>query len=304
MSSHCPGNDSHRPNRLYVYECRGTGLPRQEPIHPRFLGIWSEPPYYYLFFSEPATAFVAEWVRGQSRWTLEGHYDLDYAEWQQVPQSDQQVGPFTISLTGHAREVPEDGSSKPSRVIALDPGLVFGSGLHPTSRGALFAIAHWFTVEDIDTVLDFGTGTGILALACAASGAKRVLAVDCNPMAVRAALGNVARNRFDGKVIGIAASSLRVIQSSEDLLVMNIEWPSLLQVLEEGSWTMHSAIIVSGFLQRHEDEVRTRFTSTGSHRLAWRQEEEGWPTMIFSRASRSRRFEPDQDLNDQHRMSR
>jgi ribosomal protein L11 methyltransferase len=304
MSSPCPGNDSHRSNRLYVYECRGTGLPKQEPIHPRFLGIWSEPPYYYLFFSEPAMAFVAEWILGQSSWTLEGHYDLDYAQWQQVPQSDQHVGPFIIALTGRTREIPEDGSGEPGRVISLDPGLVFGSGLHPTSRGALLAIAHWFTVQKVRTVLDFGTGTGILALACAACGAERILAVDCNPMAVRAALRNVARNRFDRTVIGLAANSLRVIQSSEDLLVMNIEWPSLRQVFEEGSWTVHSAIIASGFLQRHEGEVMTRFTSTGSHHLAWRHEEDGWPTLIFSRVRRSGRLEPDQEPKDHYRKSR
>jgi ribosomal protein L11 methyltransferase len=296
MSSHYPGNDCRRSERLYVYECRGEGLPKQEPIHPRFLGIWSEPPYYYLFFSEPAMVFVADWILGQSGWTLEGHYDLDYAQWQQVPHADQHVGPFVISLTGRPDGIPADGPRESGLLITLDPGLVFGSGLHPTSRGALFAIAHWFTAEGVRRVIDFGTGTGILALACAACGAERVLAVDCNPMAVRAALRNVGRNRFGDKVIGIAASTLRVIQSSEDLLVMNIEWPSLLQVLDEGSWTMHSAIIVSGFLQRHEGEVMARFTNSGSHRLTWRREEDGWPTMIFSRGRRTCRPATDQGL--------
>ena len=274
---------SAHSKRLYVYECRGAGLPRREPVHPHFLGIWSEPPhYYYLFFSEPVLPFVTEWSRGEPGWHLEGHYDLDYSQWQQLPDANQVVGPFVISLSGPCARSTAERPAEDGLLITLDPGLVFGSGLHPTTRGSLLAISHWLAAGRAQTALDFGTGTGILALACAACGAKRVLAVDCNPLAVRAALKNAARNRLEDRITGIAANSLGAISFPQDLLVMNIEWPSLLQVLQEGLWTQHTAIIASGYLKHQEGEVMTRFSRPGSHRLAWRHEEDGWPTLIFA----------------------
>lgn len=284
MSFHSAGSRACLPDRLYVYECRGDGLPQQEPIHPDFLGIWSERPCYYLFFSRPVPVFVAEWIRGQPGWTLESSYDLDYAQWQQVPQSDQRVGPFVISMGG-ALEERSSGKAQANQsewVLALDPGVVFGSGLHPTSRGALLAIAHRLASGQVRTAVDFGTGTGILALAAAVGGAGRVLAIDCNPMAVQAALRNAARNRLEDRIVGVAADSLHVIRFPQDLLLMNIEWPSLAQVLDQGAWSIHATLVVSGFLRHLESEVIDRFTKPGLHRPTWRHEEDGWPTILFS----------------------
>lgn len=272
------------PERLFIYECRGPGLPRREPAHPHFLGIWSEPPHhYYLFFSEPASEWVADWVRGEKDWTLEGHYDLDYAQWQQLPCGEQRVGPFRILPPGQARVTPQarQDPDQGGMSLRIDPGLVFGSGLHPTTRGSLLAIAHCCTTRSIGSAIDFGTGTGILALACAACGVERVLAIDCNPMAVRAALRNAARNALEQRILGIAADSLRAISMHADLLAMNIEWPSLLQVLRDDGWVPHGAIVVSGFLRPFESEVVVGFTKPGLHRPVWRHEEDGWSTYVF-----------------------
>lgn len=282
MSSDRSSHERFRSRRLYAYECRGASLPTHEPAHPGFLGIWSEPPYYYLFFSEPALAFVGEWVRDKVDWSLEGHYDLDYDQWQQVPRTEQRVGPFVITLHEHQPDPHAPEATGHELPIRLDPGVVFGSGLHPTSRGSLLAIAHWVTSRCVRTAVDFGTGTGILAIACARCGAERILAVDCNPLAVRAALRNAARNGLDGRVSGLAASTLDVVRAPTDLLVMNIEWPSLLQVFREGAWASHSAVIVSGFLKHCEEEVRNRLAAGGPFRVTWRHEEDGWPTLIAS----------------------
>jgi ribosomal protein L11 methylase PrmA len=128
-----------------------------------------------------------------------------------------------------------------------------------------------------------------------------VLAVDCNPIAVRAALRNAARNRWDDRIYGIAANSLNAVQTHQSALVMNIEWPSLLQVLREHSWTAYPTIIVSGFLSHHEAEVVSRLTRPGSHRLVWRHEEESWPTLIFS-AARTNKEEVDGTLEGEPRL--
>lgn len=62
--------------------------------------------------------------------------------------------------------------------IRLDPGVVFGNCLHPTTRDCLKALSLVAEMDPLDYVLDLGTGTGVLAVAAALLGAKRVVAVD------------------------------------------------------------------------------------------------------------------------------
>jgi ribosomal protein L11 methyltransferase len=77
-------------------------------------------------------------------------------------------------------------------VVELDPGMAFGTGLHPTTRNCLLALED--TLRPGDTVLDVGTGSGILAIAALKLGATRTLALDVSPVAVEAARENAAIN--------------------------------------------------------------------------------------------------------------
>ncbi len=83
-------------------------------------------------------------------------------------------------------------------LIELDPGMAFGSGLHPTTRLCLEALEDY--VRPGQTVLDVGTGSGILSIAAARLGAARVLALDTDPLAVQIARENVALNRVEAVV--------------------------------------------------------------------------------------------------------
>jgi ribosomal protein L11 methyltransferase len=83
-------------------------------------------------------------------------------------------------------------------LIELDPGMAFGSGLHPTTRLCLEALED--TVRPGQAVLDVGTGSGILSIAAARLGAARVLALDTDPLAVQIARENVALNRVEAVV--------------------------------------------------------------------------------------------------------
>lgn len=77
-------------------------------------------------------------------------------------------------------------------VVELDPGMAFGTGLHPTTRNCLLALED--AIHDGDAVLDVGTGSGILATAAVKLGAARVLALDVSAVAVAAARENAAMN--------------------------------------------------------------------------------------------------------------
>jgi len=83
-------------------------------------------------------------------------------------------------------------------LIELDPGMAFGSGLHPTTRLCLEALEDY--VRPGQAVLDVGTGSGILSIAAARLGAARVLALDTDPLAVQIARENVALNRAEAVV--------------------------------------------------------------------------------------------------------
>src|SRR5205823_11571857 len=87
-------------------------------------------------------------------------------------------------------------------IVSLDPGAAFGTGLHPTTRRCL-ELAERLLVPG-STVFDVGTGSGILALASAGLGARRVTAVDVDPIAVDTARANVAANRLS-EVIRVSA---------------------------------------------------------------------------------------------------
>jgi ribosomal protein L11 methyltransferase len=83
-------------------------------------------------------------------------------------------------------------------LIELDPGMAFGSGLHPTTRLCLEALEDYVCPGHV--VLDVGTGSGILSIAAARLGAASVLALDTDPLAVQIARENVALNRVEAVV--------------------------------------------------------------------------------------------------------
>jgi ribosomal protein L11 methyltransferase len=92
-------------------------------------------------------------------------------------------------------------------VIEIDPGMAFGTGLHPTTRLCLLALEDYFSVlREGVIVLDLGTGSGILAFAAAKLGAEKVIAVDTDAVAVNSAQENSERNGLQAKIVAAQGS--------------------------------------------------------------------------------------------------
>ncbi len=242
-------NRSTCPRELVVYECLGRGNrpPRGEPVSENYLGIWPEPPYYYLFFTRHDDPAMAEWLRGQDLLVLRDTYRMDYAQWQDVSREGVRVGPFFVHC-GLSNPPPGDDNRESPMVIRLRPGVAFGSGLHPTTRGCLLALAELFETHPPRRVVDLGTGTGILAMACGRLGAAAVWALDCLPLAAKETWLNIRANGLEGAVHALVGDSLDCIAGTAELLVMNIEWPCLTKVLREQDWTRFPLTVLSGFL--------------------------------------------------------
>lgn len=262
--------------RLFVYECLGPCLPPSQPADSSFLGIWPEPPFYYLFFGASVDEAAAEWVQAQEGWELKDRYEIDYDQWQQIPTEAQQVGSFTIPPFRAAQQP----AGVPGRkTLFIDPGLVFGSGLHPTTRGCLLAIEGLFDRYRIRDVVDFGTGTGILAVACALLGAERVLGVDCNLLAVNVARNNFAANGVDGIARAVVADDPGVLRCSSHLLLMNIEWPCLTRILQGPHWRRHALAVLSGFVEAQQRELSQLIPE--SHLPIHQESQDGWVTLVL-----------------------
>lgn len=106
-------------------------------------------------------------------------------------------------------------------VIHLDPGMAFGTGMHPTTRLCIVALEE--LVQTGDTVLDLGTGSGVLAFVAAKLGATNVLATDIDPLAVRVARENAELNQIDPAVLAVELGSVPAAMTGRfGVIVANI----------------------------------------------------------------------------------
>ena len=120
-------------------------------------------------------------------------------------------------------------------VIRIDPGMAFGSGAHPSTRLCLRALVRHLRIPR-PTVVDVGTGSGILAIAAARLGARRVWARDVDPVAVAVARGNVRANGVARVVRVVRGSGIGPVPPRCDLVVANITAEAITALLP-AVWT-------------------------------------------------------------------
>lgn len=184
------------------------------------------------------------------------------------------VGRFVIAEPGGAEPL------APGEVlIQLEPGLVFGGGDHPTTRACLLALSALLNRSVPERVLDLGTGTGILALAAALAGSKKVRAVDINPLAVATARQNVRLNRVGRAVEVVEGDGLDELGRG-DLVLLNLG-PSLIERAAPGLGG-YGYVVASGFLEGEEEGILGALRGTGFSLLS-RHDDQGWPALLLER---------------------
>ncbi|MBI2989386.1 MAG: 50S ribosomal protein L11 methyltransferase [Deltaproteobacteria bacterium] len=175
--------------------------------------------------------------------------------------------------------------SRRRQVITIEPGMAFGTGTHPTTRCCLEFLeetAALLTQEPI-TALDVGTGSGILAIALAKLGASKVLALDTDPVALKAARVNVRHNRV-GRAVRLSISRLGSVKETFTVVVANLTAEtitSLASLLQE-KVSAGGYLILSGILEQKAPEVLRRF-SPHSFVLARRTVQRQWVTLLLKK---------------------
>jgi len=142
-------------------------------------------------------------------------------------------------------------------IVRLDPGLAFGTGTHPTTALCL----EWLAGQDLTgrRVLDYGCGSGILAIAAACLGAAEVVAVDIDEQATRATRENAENNHVGHRV---ATPDMDAIHNGPfDIVLANILAKPLIELAPTLAGFAHpgAALVLSGLLARQIDEVTAAY---------------------------------------------
>jgi ribosomal protein L11 methyltransferase len=167
-------------------------------------------------------------------------------------------------------------------VLLLDPGMAFGTGLHPTTRLCLRAAEELVTPDAC--VLDVGAGSGILSIAAARLGAKHVVAVEIEPVAARVCHENVERNGVS-ELVEVREGTLGAESPlNADVILANITIATLLEL--HPRLAAHLApggvAVLSGVLAERVDELLSAMADAGwTHERT--EQEQDWVALIMRR---------------------
>jgi len=205
-----------------------------------------------------------------------GIEEIAEQDWVQLTQS--QFAP--VEITPEFWIVPSwhEPPAQASVTIRLDPGLAFGTGTHPTTRMCLRWIARQARPPGAVRVLDYGCGSGILAIGAAKFGATEVDAVDIDPAAVAAATLNAQANQ-----VAIRTDLPELASGVYQVVLANI-LASPLKVLAPLLWShvaVGGGLVLAGILARQADELKAAYAPYADLQVS--DSDDGWILMTASR---------------------
>jgi ribosomal protein L11 methyltransferase len=148
-------------------------------------------------------------------------------------------------------------------IIELDPGMAFGTGTHPTTVMSLQALEKYMTEDS--TVIDVGTGSGVLAIGAAMLGAQHVHALDLDEVAVRSAKLNVKLNKVQDHVEVVQGNLLDTVKEPAEIVVANILAEIIMTFIDDAHRLVrpNGYFIASGIIETKKEEVKTALEKAG-----------------------------------------
>ncbi len=256
---------------------------------PFVQGAWQDGPTIHLYW--PSNRWSADHVAAL-RAVLQqfGEADAEVLV-QSIPDQDwnrqwaQSVRPIRIGRRIVIRPSWEPAVLQPHDIeIVLDPKQAFGTGHHATTRMLL----EW--LEDLvhggESVLDVGSGSGILAMVALRLGAASALGVECDPVAVDCARDYAKENGFNQE-LELVCGTLSDLAGriDPDLVLANLDRQTLLLLRDELTvYVSHGArLLLSGILLDQEQEILEAFSTAGAL-FSQRREQDGWVALELLRA--------------------
>lgn len=249
-----------------------------EPGMPAPRGSWQRSVLKALFDDDTAATAACTLLLGED-WTadvrLQAFAEVPDEDWVRLTQS--QFTPVEISEGFWIVPSWHEPPTQATRVIRLDPGLAFGTGTHPTTRMCLRWIARQAgtLAPTWQRVLDYGCGSGILAIGAALHGARAVDAVDIDPAAVEATRANASANG-----VALTAGLPDAAAGRYPLVLANIlATPlKLLAPLLSGHVAAGGHLVLAGILERQVDELTQAYAPWTALDVGDR--DDGWVLMV------------------------
>ncbi|ALV08603.1 [LSU ribosomal protein L11P]-lysine N-methyltransferase [Roseateles depolymerans] len=251
-----------------------------EPGMPAPKAGWDRSVVKALFETEAQATEAATLLLAQD-WASDVHVQtiqaVEEQDWVRLTQS--QFAPVEITPTFWIVPSWHEAPAQARQKMRLDPGLAFGTGSHPTTRMCLrWIAAHGDEAAGWDRVLDYGCGSGILAIATALFGARGIDAVDIDPAAVQSSLQNAQENQ-----VSIHAALPDAAQGEYPVVLANIlATPlKLLAPLLCNHLAPGGHLVLAGILERQADELKAAYAPFVSLEVA--DQEDGWILMTARR---------------------
>jgi ribosomal protein L11 methyltransferase len=253
-----------------------------EPGMPAPAAGWERSTLKALFDSEAAAEQAATLALahfGEQGAHVQALHRVEEQDWVRLTQS--QFAPVEITpefwVVPSWHEVPAGAK----HVMRLDPGLAFGTGTHPTTHMCLRWLARKPETADLSRVLDYGCGSGILALGAALVGAGFIDAVDIDPAAVQSTRDNAQRNGVAPTTLaaGLPAQAqglYGVVLANILATPLKLLAPLLAGHVAPGGW-----LVMAGILERQAEEITAAYAPWLDVQVA--DQQEGWVLMCARR---------------------
>jgi len=261
---------------LYIYLMKGVLREKDEEfLGNAFMGNWVEGESSFLFFSRPSRERVMGLLNDCPDLELDDDYHFSYDEWQGGGLDVLEIDPFVI-VPPWLKNQPDNNAIK----ILLDPGVVFGNCLHPTTRDCLRAVSLVAGETELGRVFDLGTGTGVLAIAAALLGTKSVLAIDLNPLCVKTTNKNVELNHQQKVISVIEGEAGDFVDEPVDLMIANIHHEVVKSLLEKSFFKKKIKLIISGLMRSQFREIKKQLERRGFKLLREWDHDTTWFTIL------------------------
>jgi ribosomal protein L11 methyltransferase len=234
-------------DNLYIYYVEGVikSHGSQLEADPGFLGNWVEQTSSFLFFLCPADDLVKSILSNNPHAEFIERYEMTYEQWH-----GDKIKPYTIGYL--MISPPWEKSLKENtnfKHITLDPGVVFGTGKHTTTEECLSMLRRVMKENNVLSVMDIGSGTGLLSVGAAMLGAEKVFACDFNFLAAKTTLNNARLNFLENKILITQAKGEEFINIDAHVVVANIHYDVMKEIIEQKGFLTKKWFILSGLLR-------------------------------------------------------